>query len=102
MYLQGDILLGFGSIGKTIRFVEPQEFQQAILLASQDPKKANVMSALLAYQDMTHGRKAVTIERNNRFTCAVLHRLGFHWQDTSRSYIEQMLTAIDSLGFFDV
>ena len=100
--LLGDILLGFKKIGRDIRFVEPEEFQQAILAASQDPKKASVMSALLAYQDMTHGQKAVMIERSNRFTCAVLHHLGFHWQDTSREYIEQMLTAIDSLGFFEV
>ena len=95
-------MLLFEKIGKPIRFVESMEFQQAILIASQDPQKATAMSALLAYQDMTHGQKAVSIERNNRFTCSVLHRLGFRWQDNSRAYIEQMLSAIDSLGFFDV
>ncbi|MBO4621907.1 MAG: SDR family oxidoreductase, partial [Paludibacteraceae bacterium] len=100
--LLGDIMLLFEKIGKPIRFVESMEFQQAILIASQDPQKATAMSALLAYQDMTHGQKAVSIERNNRFTCSVLHRLGFRWQDNSRAYIEQMLSAIDSLGFFDV
>lgn len=50
-------------VGNPIRFVEPEEFQQAISEQSQDPEKAKLMSALLAYQDMTHGHKACTIER---------------------------------------
>lgn len=99
--LLGDILAGFEKIGKSIRYVENDEFQQTILEASQDPKKASLMSALLAYQDMTHGQKAVTIERNNRFTSAVLLRLGFHWSTPDTEYVNRMLTAIAQLGFFD-
>ena len=86
----------------TIRYVEEDEFQQAILEASKDPKKASLMSALLAYQDMTHGQKAVTIERDNRYTSAVLLRLGFHWSAPDSAYVNRMLTAISQLGFFDV
>ena len=99
--LLGDILAGFEKIDKSIRYVENDEFQQAILDASQDPKKASLMSALLAYQDMTHGQKAVAIERNNRFTSAVLLRLGFHWSTPDTAYVNRMLTAISQLGFFD-
>ena len=99
--LLGDILMLFEKIGRKIRFVEPEEFKQAVQEASQDQSKAAVMSALLAYEDMTHGKKAVMIERDNRYTCEVLHRLGFHWPDTSRDYIERMLAAINSLGFFE-
>ena len=100
--LLGDILAGFEKIGKSIRYVEENEFQQAILEASKDPKKASLMSALLAYQDMTHGQKAVTIERDNRYTSAVLLRLGFHWSAPDSAYVNRMLTAISQLGFFDV
>ena len=100
--LLGDILAGFEKIGKSIRYVEEDEFQQAILEAGKDPKKANLMSALLAYQDMTHGQKAVTIERDNRYTSAVLLRLGFHWSAPDSAYVNRMLTAISQLGFFDV
>ena len=99
--LLGDILMLFEKIGQKIDFVDSNDFQQAILDASQDPSKATSMAALLAYQDMTHGQKAVMIERDNRYTCEVLHRLGFHWPDTSHEYIERMQTAINSLGFFD-
>ena len=60
------------------------------------------MSALLAYQDMTHGHKACTIERDNRYTCAVLHRMGFRWSEPDSAYIARMLTAISGLGFFEV
>ena len=100
--LLGDILAGFEKIGKSIRYVEEDEFQQAILEASKDPKKASLMSAILAYQDMTHGQKAVTIERDNRYTSAVLLRLGFHWSAPDSAYVNRMLTAISQLGFFDV
>ncbi len=99
--LLGDILAGFEKIGKSIRYVEEDQFQQAILEASKDPKKASLMSALLAYQDMTHGQKAVTIERNNRYTSAILLRLGFHWSAPDSAYVNRMLTAISQLGFFD-
>ena len=99
--LLGDILLLFDEIGQSVAFVDESQFQQAILDASQDPKKASVMSALLAYQDMTHGQKACIIDRDNHYTCSVLHRLGFHWSDTSREYIERMLTTIAGFGFFE-
>ncbi len=100
--LLGDILQILEKVGRPIRFVEPTEFQKAIAVRSQDPEKAKMMSALLAYQDMTHGQKALIIERDNRYTCAVLHRMGFHWSDTSHDYLKQMITAIWQLGFFDV
>ena len=100
--LLGDILLGLEKVGNPIRFVEPEEFQQAISEQSQDPEKAKLMSALLAYQDMTHGHKACTIERDNRYTCAVLHRMGFRWSEPDSAYISRMLTAISGLGFFEV
>ena len=88
-------------VGSAIRFVEQEEFLNRIKEVGSDPDKASLMSAMLAYEDMAHGMKAVTIERDNRYTCAVLHRLGFKWSDTSKEYIEQMLRQIASFGFFE-
>ncbi|MBO4738380.1 MAG: amino acid adenylation domain-containing protein [Bacteroidales bacterium] len=99
--LLGDVLMLMKKIGGSMRFVETDEFQQAIILASQDSEKAKLLSAMLAYQDMSHGQKAVLIERNNRYTCSILHRLGFHWSDTSSNYIIQMLRQIAAFGFFE-
>ena len=100
--LLGDILTLFDQMGQPIRFVEPQQFEDAVLAASQDPTKADALAAMLAYQDITHGQKAVMIERDNRYTCSVLHRLGFRWSEPDSGYINRMLTAISQLGFFDV
>ena len=99
--LFGDVLQLMSKVGKKIRFVEKDEFDKALAEAGQDREKAKLLSAMLAYQDMTHGQKATFIERDNRYTCAVLHRLGFHWSDTSWNYVEQMLTAISGFGYFE-
>ena len=99
--LLGDVLQLMSKVGRDIRFVESDEFEKAIDEAGQDPEKAKLLSAILAYQDVAHGQKAAIIERDNRYTCNVLHRLGFHWSDTSWDYVERMLTAIAGFGFFE-
>jgi len=99
--LLGDVLMLMEKVGTNMRFVEMDEFQQAIAIASQDTEKAKILSAILAYQDMAHGQKALTILRDNRFTCSVLHRLGFRWSDTSADYIVQMFKQIAAFGFFE-
>ena len=99
--LLGDVLRLMEHLGREIRFVEAGDFQQAIDNAAYDPEKAKLLSAMLAYQDMAHGQKAVMIERDNRYTCSVLHRLGFHWSDTSSEYIIQMMRQIAAFGFFE-
>ena len=99
--LLGDVLQIMKKVGKEIRFVETDEFEKAIAEAGKDPEKAKLLSAILAYQDVAHGQKAAIIERDNRYTCNVLHRLGFHWRDTSWDYVERMLTAIAGFGFFE-
>jgi thioester reductase-like protein len=99
--LLGDVLQLMTKVGREIRFVENAEFEKTIDEAGQDPEKAKLLSAILAYQDVAHGQKAAIIERDNRYTCNVLHRLGFHWRDTSWDYVERMLTAIGGFGFFE-
>ena len=99
--LLGDVLQRMAKVGREMRFVETEEFEQTVAVAGQDPEKAKLLSAIMAYQDMAHGQKAVLIERDNRYTCSVLHRLGFHWKDTSWDYVERMLTAIAGFGFFE-
>ena len=99
--LLGDVLTLMEKIGGKMRFVELSEFDDAVTQASQDPEKAKLLSAMVAYQDLAHGQKISIIERDNRYTCSILHRLGFHWSDTSTEYITQMLRQIAAFGFFD-
>lgn len=99
--LLGDVLQMMEKVGAPMRFVERDDFQQAVAEAGRDPEKAKILSAMVAYEDMAHGQKVAIIERDNRYTCAVLHRLGFHWSDTSSEYILQMLKQIAAFGFFE-
>jgi thioester reductase-like protein len=98
----GDVLTGLVSVGDGVRFVEQEEFEQIMSAAKDDPVKAKSMSSLLAYQDMAHGQKTADVMRDNDYTTQVLYRLGFAWSPTSWDYVERMLTAISSLGFFDM
>ena len=97
----GDVLSGLTSVTGGIRFVEQEEFQQAMDEAGQDPQKAKQMAALLAYKDMAHGKKTADVQRDNDYTTQVLYRLGFNWSPTSWDYVERMLTAIGGFGFFE-
>ena len=97
----GDVLTGLTSVGDGIRFVEQEEFAEAMEQAKDDPQKAKQMSSLLAYQDMAHGQKVTDVERDNDYTTQVLYRLGFAWSPTSWDYVERMLTAIGGFGFFE-
>ncbi len=99
--LLGDILQLLSKVERKINFVENEEFEKALAEAGQDQEKAKLLSAMMAYQDMAHGQKAVFITRDNRYTCSILHRLGFHWSDTAWDYIERMLTAISGFGYFE-
>jgi hypothetical protein len=51
---------------------------------------------------MAHGQKTADVKRDNDYTTQVLYRLNFNWSPTSWDYVERMLTAIGSLGFFDM
>ena len=97
----GDVLSGLASVTGGIRFVEQEEFQQAMDEAGQDLQKAKQMAALLAYKDMAHGQKTADVQRDNDYTTQVLYRLGFSWSPTSWDYVERMLTAIGGFGFFE-
>ena len=97
----GDVLSGLTNVTGGIRFVEQEEFQQAMDEAGQDPQKAKQMAALLAYKDMAHGQTTADVQRDNDYTTQVLYRLGFEFSPTSWDYVERMLTTIGGFGFFD-
>ncbi len=97
----GDVLSGLTTIGAQMRFVEQEEFDEAIEQAKNDPQKARTLSSLLAYQDMAHGQKTTDVNRDNDYTTQVLYRLGFAWSPTSWDYVERMFTAIGGFGFFE-
>ena len=97
----GDVLAELSKIGSGVNFVEQEEFAQIMDEAKADENKAKLLSSLLAYQDMAHGKKTTDVARDNNYTTQVLYRLGFNWSPTSWDYVDRMLTAISQLGFFE-
>jgi len=100
--LMGDVLTGLEKIGTPIRFVETQEFAMLMQQAALDPDKASMLTTMVAYQGMAHGRPTRIVERDNEYTSQVLLRLGFRWTEPDSAYVSRMLTAIAQLGFFDM
>lgn len=99
--LLGDVLNGLSVVSHGVRFVEQEEFNEAINQAKNDPQKANLLASLLAYADTTHGQRVTDVTRNNDYTTQVLLRLGVPFSATSWDYVERMLTALAGFGFFE-
>ena len=99
--LFGDVVRELGHIGDTPKQVEASEFASVLDVAKEDPEKAKRLTGMLAYQDMAHGKEAFMVPTINSYTTQVLYRLGFHWSTTSWDYVDQFLTAIDGMGYFD-
>lgn len=98
----GDVLEKLNTVTQGVEFVEMEQFNEVMEKTKNDPIKANLLSSLLAYQDMAHGQKTEDVNRTNDYTTQVLYRLGFNWSSTSWDYVERMLKAIGGLGFFDI
>lgn len=98
----GDVLKKLNTVTQGVEFVEMEQFNEVMEKTKNDPIKANLLSSLLAYQDMAHGQKTEDVNRTNDYTTQVLYRLGFNWSSTSWDYVERMLKAIGGLGFFDI
>ena len=96
----GDVLDELRIIGDAPRQMEDEEFAVKMEEAGADPEKAPLLTGVLAYRDMAHGKKATMIMPDNKYTSQVLYRLGFHWSPTSWDYVDKFLIAISRLGYF--
>jgi len=97
----GDILKEMKTIGRTIRFVEDEEFLDILNKAKADPAKQEKLSAMLAYENKESKEIVRMIPAENNFTIQVLLRLGFRWNATSWDYVDRFLKQIDGLLFFE-
>lgn len=96
----GDIIYAMKEYGMDIELSEDEDYERALEETRQDPEKAKVLSSMIAYQNMGHGKKTVGIAKENAYTMKVLYRLGYHWPTTSREYVGKLVAALDGLGFF--
>ncbi|HHX62440.1 MAG TPA: amino acid adenylation domain-containing protein, partial [Epulopiscium sp.] len=98
----GDLIQQMNKMGFEIEFSEIDEYEKAFEKAKQDPEKAKILSSMIAYANMGHGREIVPIATDSEYTVQVLYRLGYQWPVTSKSYIERFMNALNGLGYFDL
>ena len=92
-----DVIHVLNKYGKEINIVDDLTFNKKLASAS---KEANdIISSLVAY-NISDGHTYRFIESDNGFTTKILYRLGFRWPITDESYLEKLIEAIDTLGFF--
>lgn len=99
--LSGDIFNEMELAGFKVEAVETSEFEAALAEAEADPRKARILSSMIAYQNMAHGKTTVPIAKDNAYTMQVLYRLGYRWPATSWDYVTRFLMSLQGLGFFD-
>lgn len=96
-----DIITVMNRSGIAIDFVEDKVFADALSQAEKDPEKAAILSSMLAYKNMAHGKKLVPIRPVNNYTTQALAKMGFFWKPSSEKYILDFISALSSLSFFD-
>ncbi|MBR1442281.1 MAG: amino acid adenylation domain-containing protein [Firmicutes bacterium] len=93
-----DVIRVMKDIGLNIRIVEDKVFDEMLTKAGNDPKKAAILSSLLAYKTNTN---LAYVPVKFRYTSQILARMGFFWNITDASYIHKFIEGMAGLGFFD-
>lgn len=87
--------------GMDIRMVEDEQFQEALLEAEKDPKKAAILQSMLAYVNTKDTSSVVPVQVSCEYTTQVLARMEFFWNETGEAYVQRFIEAMAGLGFFD-
>lgn len=96
-----DLVDCMNRMGHRIRAVGGNEFERILQEALKDPKNADILQSMLAYTSRSDGKTAVFNSYASDYTTQVLYHLGFQWNTTTWDYMEQFLTQIQALEFFD-
>ena len=87
--------------GSPLDYLEDEAFASRMEAAKADPEKARILSSILAYVQADGQVQLVENQADNTFSMRVLYRLGFRWDETSSSYVDQIFRILDSYHFFD-
>ena len=85
-----------------VRYAEMDEFMALMDEAKQDPRKAQQLSALLAYAEAGGNMDSLSNPPMTNYTMQVLHRLGFSWDQTSSEYVDMIFEMLRGLGYLRV
>jgi len=92
-----DVICALNKYGMNVDIVDDALFNKKIQEVSS--KANDIISSLFAYS-IKDCHTYRFIETDNSFTNKILYRLGFRWPITDESYLEKLIEAIDTLGFF--
>ena len=85
--------------GSSLDYLEDADFIRRMEEAKSDPRKAKILSSIIAY-DQAEGQLHM-VEPSTAFTMQILHRLGFRWDQTNSRYVDMIFEVLDSFRFFD-
>lgn len=97
----GDIIRQMNASGIKIRFVEYEEFAEALKQAQKDPDKAAILSSMTAYMNTAHGKKVVALPFEAHYTTQILARMGFFWNMSNERYVNDFINVLKGFRFFD-
>ena len=97
----GDIIRQMNAAGIPIRFVEYEEFAEALNEAQKDPDKAAILSSMTAYMNTAHGKKVVALPFSSHYTTQILARMGFFWNASNDRYVNDFINVLMGFRFFD-
>ena len=96
-----DIITQMQRSGMNVKLTDDNVFAEALSAAEKDPQKAAILSSMLAYKNMAHGKMLVPILPVNNYTTQALAKMGFLWKPSSEKYMLDFIAALSSLDFFD-
>ena len=100
-YVQmGDVIYAMNKAGANIKVVFDEEYNEVFNKYLNDQKKNDAVSILISY-DMGENKKVVFVGYDNTFTTNALYRVNFRWPIITEDYIENAISNIIKLGFFD-
>ena len=97
----GDIIRRMNESSMNIKFVEYEEFSEALNEAQQDPEKAAILSSMTAYMNMAHGKKVITLPCDAHYTTQVLARMNFFWNASNEKYVDDFINVLRGFRFFE-
>ncbi len=95
---RGDIIFALNRHGFKIGIVTEKEFAEIVQKALEDDSYSESVMALMAYEEKEDN--IVPVESDNYFTINALYRLGFKWPIVDDTYLEKVISAVESLNFF--
>lgn len=79
--------------------VPDEAFRKTLAEAARHEEESRTVLSLVAYSNK-EGENLQMVDSDRRFTVNALFRLGFRWPIIDDDYLEKIIWALDSLGFF--